>query len=213
VGSNPTRATPNGGVAQTARALACQARGRRFEPGRPRCGRGVAASIRGRDPRGAGSNPAGHLISRRGPERLGYLWAERPRPCGSIPRADRTPRPRLTQRRCCGPEHRRLPVERPTRASGGRRLQVAPGARAPELSSPRRAPPRPRSSFNSGCGPERHRLSPQEREGGGGRDPILRARQGDGAWRPHPLRRAPSGPHTTTTASTCANHQHPRKEV
>ena len=36
VGSNPTRATHPGGVAQTSRALACQARGRRFEPGRPR---------------------------------------------------------------------------------------------------------------------------------------------------------------------------------
>jgi hypothetical protein len=54
----------DGGVAQTARALACQARGRRFEPGRPRCGRGVAASIRGRDPRGAGSSPAGHPFPR-----------------------------------------------------------------------------------------------------------------------------------------------------
>jgi hypothetical protein len=34
VGSNPTRAI--GGVAQLRRALACQARGRRFDPGRPR---------------------------------------------------------------------------------------------------------------------------------------------------------------------------------
>ena len=42
-----------GGVAQTARALACQARGRRFESGRPRFrgGRGVDGSTRGRDPR------------------------------------------------------------------------------------------------------------------------------------------------------------------
>jgi hypothetical protein len=53
-------ALPPGGVAQPRRALACQARGRRFDPGRPRCGRGVVASTRGRDPRSAGSNPAGH---------------------------------------------------------------------------------------------------------------------------------------------------------
>jgi hypothetical protein len=42
-----------GGVAQTCRALACQARGRRFESGRP-CshgGRGVDGSTRGCDPR------------------------------------------------------------------------------------------------------------------------------------------------------------------
>ncbi len=36
VGSNPARATSNGDVAQTVRPLACQARGRRFEPGRSR---------------------------------------------------------------------------------------------------------------------------------------------------------------------------------
>ena len=37
---------------------------------------------------GPGANPGRpvlHLV-RRGPERLGNLWAERPRPCGSIPR-------------------------------------------------------------------------------------------------------------------------------
>ena len=51
MGSNPTRAI--GGVAQTSRALACQARGRRFESGRPRFrgGCGVDGSTRGRDPR------------------------------------------------------------------------------------------------------------------------------------------------------------------
>jgi hypothetical protein len=54
-------ALPLGGVAQMSRALACQARGRRFESGRPRswwpwCN----GSIRGRDPRGVGSNPVGH---------------------------------------------------------------------------------------------------------------------------------------------------------
>src|SRR5450755_396374 len=31
------------------------------------------------------AGPVLHLV-RRGPERLGYLWAERSRPCGSIPR-------------------------------------------------------------------------------------------------------------------------------
>ena len=46
-------------VAQTCRALGCLPRGRRFESGHPRswwlwCN----GSIRGRDPRGAGSNPA-----------------------------------------------------------------------------------------------------------------------------------------------------------
>jgi hypothetical protein len=55
VGSNPTRAIEEsfGGVAQTCRALACQARGRRFESGRPRFrgGRGVDGSTRGCDPR------------------------------------------------------------------------------------------------------------------------------------------------------------------
>ena len=52
MGSNPTRAIP-GDVAQTSRALACQARGRRFESGRPRFrgGRGVDGSTRGCDPR------------------------------------------------------------------------------------------------------------------------------------------------------------------
>ena len=53
-----------GGVAQPSRALACQARGRRFESGRPRfswwpwCN----GSTRGCEPRGAGSNPVGHLV-------------------------------------------------------------------------------------------------------------------------------------------------------
>lgn len=44
---------PFGGVAQQSRALACQARGRRFESGRPRFrgGRGVDGSIRGCEPR------------------------------------------------------------------------------------------------------------------------------------------------------------------
>ena len=55
MGSNPTRAITFllGGVAQTCRALACQARGRRFDSGRPRFrgGRGVDGSTRGCDPR------------------------------------------------------------------------------------------------------------------------------------------------------------------
>jgi hypothetical protein len=59
--------TPLGGVAQTRRALACQARSRRFESGRPRswwpwC----RGSIRGCDPRSAGSSPAGHPSTSRG---------------------------------------------------------------------------------------------------------------------------------------------------
>jgi len=35
-----------------------------------------------------GANPGGPVLNlvRRGPERLGYLWSGRPRPCGSIPR-------------------------------------------------------------------------------------------------------------------------------
>ena len=54
-------ATTLGGVAQTRRALACQARVRRFESGRPRswwpwC----RGSIRECETRGAGSSPAGH---------------------------------------------------------------------------------------------------------------------------------------------------------
>jgi hypothetical protein len=59
-----------GDVAQTSRALACQARGRRFESGRPRswwlwCN----GSTRGCEPRGTGSNPVGH------PSTLGmWLW-------------------------------------------------------------------------------------------------------------------------------------------
>lgn len=282
MGSNPTRATPNGGVAQSARALACQARGRRFEPGRPRCGRGVAASIRGRDPRGAGSNPAGHPISRGRPFDPGRPLSKGPwcntastaspdlvspgaNPGGPAPQKasgvtaasraptslvrvrilaglfciwsvagrsgsviygqnglgravrfrapDRTPRPRLRRRCCCGPERFRLsPVQRTVAGSNPARSASCSGSSAVEQSMPV-CTPRPRSCFNSGCGPEQHRLSPQERAGGGGRDPILRTRQGDGAWRPHPLRRAPSGLHTTTTASTYTNHQHPRKEV
>ena len=59
MGSNPTRAIPRG-RSSGARALACQAIGRRFESGRPRswwlwCN----GSIRGRDPRGTGSIPVG----------------------------------------------------------------------------------------------------------------------------------------------------------
>jgi hypothetical protein len=51
-----------GGRSSEARALACQAIGRRFESGRPRswwlwCN----GSIRGRDPRGTGSSPVGRL--------------------------------------------------------------------------------------------------------------------------------------------------------
>jgi hypothetical protein len=53
-----------GDVAQTSRALACQARGRRFESGRPRtwwlwCN----GSTRGCEPRSTGSNPVGHPSS------------------------------------------------------------------------------------------------------------------------------------------------------
>jgi hypothetical protein len=52
-GADPAFHLFSGGVAQTCRALACQARGRRFESGRPRFrgGRGVDGSTRGRDPR------------------------------------------------------------------------------------------------------------------------------------------------------------------
>ena len=50
-------------VAQTCRALGCLPRGRRFKSGHPRswwswCN----GSIRGRDPRGAGSNPVDRLL-------------------------------------------------------------------------------------------------------------------------------------------------------
>src|SRR6478672_5653452 len=54
------------GRSSGARALACQAIGRRFESGRPRswwlwCN----GSIRGRDPRGTGSNPVGRPFPKR----------------------------------------------------------------------------------------------------------------------------------------------------
>ena len=69
------------GRSSESRVLACQARGRRFESGRPRPesrleaakpprevptrgDRGVVGSIRGCDPRGAGSSPAGHPFAR-----------------------------------------------------------------------------------------------------------------------------------------------------
>ena len=46
------------------------------------------ASMASPDLVGPGANPGGPVPQslRRGPERLGYLWAERFRPCGSIPR-------------------------------------------------------------------------------------------------------------------------------
>jgi hypothetical protein len=54
------------GCSSAARAVACQAKGRRFESGRPRFlgGRGVTGSTRDCESRSVGSIPAGHLVPR-----------------------------------------------------------------------------------------------------------------------------------------------------
>jgi hypothetical protein len=86
---------PFGGVAQTSRALACQARGRRFESGRPRShgGRGVTEAPGVVSPVGAGSNPVGHLMLAaqvenpqwRIPDRAKTPKGAAPRPAQSVP--------------------------------------------------------------------------------------------------------------------------------
>ena len=124
-------------------------------------GRWCNSSIASSNLAGPGANPGRPVLHhvRRGPERLGYLWAERPSGCAVRSRAsDRTPRPR----RCV--------LAAGQRGSGYRLLidrsqvRVLPGAlRAPvaQLAEQfRSAQPRPQQTLDRPVrGPEHRRLS------------------------------------------------------
>lgn len=135
MGSNPTRATFIGGVAQTARALACQARGRRFEPGRPRCGRRIEANTPGRDPGDAGSSPAGHPSSGREASESSPACNANASGCGGSTPPVRTSlgdEAQPGERLACTEEDRvRLPASPLLRWAAARRVRLGPTSSRP----------------------------------------------------------------------------------
>ena len=126
-GFNSCRRLLSRGRSSTGRAPGRHPGGRPFDPGRPLpVGLWCNSSMASSNLAGPGATPGGPVLDRRrGPKWLGYLLAERRKPCGSNPRPDHTSRPRRFFTGC-GPEQNGSLGERPRKRAGSRGFDPRP---------------------------------------------------------------------------------------